>query len=255
MPSSSRRSDHARVGPGDPLDRLDAKRVLVVGASGHGTGAAVAALAQRKGADVILAARSARGLDAAEQLLSAPAKRVELDMTDADAVQAAVSALDELDHVAITADPGQPGPFLEQPLAGAHDKFGKFWGTFHVARAAAPQLREGGSLVFTSSVAAEAPAERGAVLSAVNAAINGLTIALARELAPVRVNAVAPGYMGSEGMPPAALLDAERWAQETLPVGRLTWPEETAAAILFLMTQPTMTGVILPIDGGLRVAR
>jgi NAD(P)-dependent dehydrogenase (short-subunit alcohol dehydrogenase family) len=255
MPPSSPKPDRAPAGQDHPLDRLDAKRVLVVGASGHGTGAAVAARAQRKGAEVILAARSVRGLDAAEQLLSAPAQRVELDMTDADAVQAAVSALGELDHVAITADPGQPGPFLEQPLAEAHEKFGKFWGAFHVARAAAPQLREGGSLVFSSSIAAEAPAQHGAVLSAVNAAINGLTIALARELAPVRVNAVAPSYMASAGMPPAALLDAQRWARETLPVGQLTWPEETAAAIVFLMTQPTMTGVILPIDGGLRVAR
>jgi NAD(P)-dependent dehydrogenase (short-subunit alcohol dehydrogenase family) len=108
--------------------------------------------------------------------------------------------------------------------------------------------------VFCSSIASVAPARTGAILTAANAAINGLTLALARELAPVRVNAVAPSYMTSDDTPADARHDAEEWARAALPVGRPTHPEETAAAITFLMMQPTTTAVILPIDGGLRVA-
>jgi NAD(P)-dependent dehydrogenase (short-subunit alcohol dehydrogenase family) len=239
----------SRVGDG-----LEGKRVLVVGASGHGTGAATAASVKRWGGEVILAARSARGLAAAMDVVGEPAETVEFDMTDADAVEAALASLGDLDHVAITADPGRPGPFLEQPIAEAHAKFEKFWGHFHVARSAAPRLRPGGSIVFCSSVAAVTPARTGAVLTAVNAAINGLTLALARELAPLRVNAVAPSYLVSSDTPAAARRDAQAWARDALPVGRPTNPEEIAAAITFLMMQPTTTAVILPIDGGLRVA-
>jgi NAD(P)-dependent dehydrogenase (short-subunit alcohol dehydrogenase family) len=226
----------------------------VVGASGHGTGAATGAAVKRLGGEVVLAARSTPGLAAAMEVVGQPAETVEFDMTDPDAVEAAIASLGDLDHVAITADPGRPGPFLEQPIAEAHGKFQKFWGYFHVARSAAPRLRPGGSIVFCSSIAAVAPARTGAVLTATNAAINGLTLALARELAPLRVNAVAPSYMVSQDTLVGARRDAEAWARDALPVGRPTHPEEIAAAIAFLMMQPTTTAVILPIDGGLRVA-
>jgi NAD(P)-dependent dehydrogenase (short-subunit alcohol dehydrogenase family) len=99
-----------------------------------------------------------------------------------------------------------------------------------------------------------APPSTGAVLTAVNAAINGLTLGLARELAPLRVNAVAPSWMVSDDTPAAARREAEEWARDALPVGRVTQTDETAAAITFLMMQPTVTAAVLPIDGGLRVA-
>jgi NAD(P)-dependent dehydrogenase (short-subunit alcohol dehydrogenase family) len=233
---------------------LKGKRVLVVGASGHGTGAATAAAVKRLGGEVILAARSRRGLATAMEVVGEPAETLAFDMTDPDAVETAIASLAVLDHVAVTADPGRPGPFLEQSIAEAHGKFEKFWGHFYVARSAAPRVRPGGSLVFCSSIAAVAPARSGAILTAANAAINGLTLALARELAPLRINAVAPSYMVSDDTPVAARREAEEWARAALPVGRLTHPEETAAAITFLMMQPTMTAVILPLDGGLRVA-
>lgn len=236
--------------PPAPSFALTGQRVLIVGASGRGTGAHVAAMAQARGAEVVLAARSDAGLRAAGELVRRPAETVVLDMLDADGVERVVGGLGELDHVAVTADPGRPGPFLTQPLAEARGKMDKFWGAFHVARAAAPRLRDGGSIVLGSSIAAVAPAQTGAVLTAVNAAIDGLTRALARELAPLRVNAVAPSLMLSERPDP----DGEAWAREALPVGWLTHPAETANAFVFLMTQPTMTGVVLRIDGGLTLA-
>ena len=97
---------------------LRGKRVLVVGASGRGTGTATASAVKRLGGEVVLAARSAQGLAAAVEVVGKPAETVEFDMTDPDAAEAAIASLGHLDHVAVTADPGRPGPFLEQPNAG-----------------------------------------------------------------------------------------------------------------------------------------
>ena len=83
------------------------------------------------------------------------------------------------------------------------------------------------------------------------AAIEGMTRALALDLAPVRVNAVAPG-----------LIDTPLWdtfgphreailaSATKLPVGRVGRPEEIAEAVLFLMTNGFVTGIVLPVDGG-----
>src|ERR1700730_3640072 len=98
---------------------LRGKRVLVVGASGHGTGTATAAAVRRLGGEVILAARSVQGLAAAVAVVGKPAETIEFDRTDPDAAEAAIASLGELDHVAVTPDPGRPGPFLEQPIAEA----------------------------------------------------------------------------------------------------------------------------------------
>jgi NAD(P)-dependent dehydrogenase (short-subunit alcohol dehydrogenase family) len=83
------------------------------------------------------------------------------------------------------------------------------------------------------------------------AAVEGMTRALALDLAPVRVNAVAPGVVDTPlwdafGSQRAAVL--ARGAE--LPVGRIGRPEEIAAAVIFLMTNGFVTGTVLRIDGG-----
>ena len=70
----------------------------------------------------------------------------------------------------------------------------KFYGPLLLAKYGAPRFRHG-SITFTSGIAAYRPAARGAVVAAVNAALEGLVRALAIELAPIRVNAVSPGWV------------------------------------------------------------
>ena len=83
------------------------------------------------------------------------------------------------------------------------------------------------------------------------AAVEGMTRALALDLAPIRVNAVAPGTIDT---PLWDSFGAQREAilarGATLPVGRIGRPEEVAAAVVFLMSNGFVTGTILPIDGG-----
>ncbi len=88
-------------------------------------------------------------------------------------------------------------------------------------------------------------------MNAASAAVASLGRALAVELAPVRVNVVAPGVVDTGVWDDADRERLHEWATASLPVGHLGQPEELAAAYLFLMTATYVTGVVLPVDGGL----
>jgi NAD(P)-dependent dehydrogenase (short-subunit alcohol dehydrogenase family) len=102
-----------------------------------------------------------------------------------------------------------------------------------------------------SGLYASRPATGSAMGAAAVAAVEGMTRALALDLAPIRVNAVAPGLIDTplwEAFGPqreAILASCSR-----LPVGRVGRPEEIAQAVLFLMTNGFVTGIVLPVDGG-----
>lgn len=111
-------------------------------------------------------------------------------------------------------------------------------------------------MTFTSGIAAYRPAPGGAVVAAVNGALESLTYALALELAPLRVNAVSPGWVadttfwndaGEEG--------AERLQSmaERLPVGRAGEPADIAEAFLSVLRNDFMTGTVVHVDGGHRL--
>ena len=112
----------------------------------------------------------------------------------------------------------------------------------------------GGSIVFFSSIMAQKP-ERGlAVYSATKGALESLTRAMARELAPaqVRVNALAPGLADTD----MALAAGEKVLAERLarvPMGRMSSPDEIAATCAFLLSDlaPSLTGQIIGVDGGM----
>ena len=79
---------------------------------------------------------------------------------------------------------------------------------------------------------------------------------LARELAPLRVNALSPGLVETpvwDGMPAEARDAMFRQAAGSLPVGRIGTPADLGEAALFLMTNGYTTGVVLDVDGGARL--
>ena len=131
-----------------------------------------------------------------------------------------------------------------------------------VIRAATPGLKKGfkqsgqpGSIVMFSSVAARSGFNNHAVVSASKAAVEGLAIALAAELAPaVRVNAVAPSLTHTSNMS-AALTANEKMAAAIAsahPIPRLGAPEDSASAAAFLLSSEAswVTGQVLGVDGG-----
>ena len=130
----------------------------------------------------------------------------------------------------------------------------KLLGALLVAKYAAPRLAAGGSLTFTTGVASERPLPRGSMVAAVNGALNCFIRGAAIELAPLRVNALSPGWVDTElwdvigpGKATAFAAKAER-----LPVGRIGTAEDLAHAAIFLMENEFTTGTVLDVDGGHR---
>jgi NAD(P)-dependent dehydrogenase (short-subunit alcohol dehydrogenase family) len=119
--------------------------------------------------------------------------------------------------------------------------------------AAAPRLRAGGSITLTSGSAAQRGGPGWSVAASICGAVEALTRSLAVELAPLRVNAVAPGVVRSplwRGMDEA---DREGMYQQIgagLPAGRVGEIADVAQAYLYCMTQPWTTGTVVHIDGG-----
>ena len=181
-------------------------------------------------------------------------QEVVVDSTDEAWVRALFESVGELDHLLVTAWPGQSGVFLDQDLAQARTFMdGKFFGSWTCARYAAPRLRSRGSITFVTGGAVVRPAVGRSMITAAFAAVEALTRALAVELGPRRVNAIRPGYTDSDFW--AFLSDEDRRElrrriAERTPVRRPGTPEDVAQAAVFLMTCPQVSGTVLEVDGG-----
>jgi NAD(P)-dependent dehydrogenase (short-subunit alcohol dehydrogenase family) len=239
-----------------------AGRVALVTGASSGVGAAAARALAAAGAAVALLARRREPLDSlAAELGEDAALALVADVADSAQVDAAVAATIErfgrLDAVVNSA-----GVSLPASLADTDDDTWRatidanLSGSFFVARASAPHLGEGGSIVNVGSELSQTGMEMYVAYCASKAGVVGLTKALAAELAPrVRVNAVCPGPVDTPMLAAEfELFGAEEALAETLarvPLGRLAGAEEVAAAILYLTADaPYATGTVLALDGG-----
>ncbi|MGB3684308.1 MAG: SDR family oxidoreductase [Ornithinimicrobium sp.] len=231
--------------------------VVVVGAS-SGQGLAVSQAAAAHGARVVMASRTAAKLEATAGEIEGDVTSIVTDMLDPASIAALFETVGELDHLVVTAVADEVKNrcrFVEMTDEIASRSLDKFWGSFNAARAAAPSIREGGSITLTSSIAAfDPPADGGfAVMNASSAAVNTLGRSLAAELKPVRVNVIAPGVVDSGVWDAMSEEDRNRFRDgygKSLPVGHLGQPGELAASLVYMMTNTYTTGAILPVDGG-----
>lgn len=234
---------------------LEDRTAVVVG-GGSGIGLAVAREALARGAEVVLAGRSRERLERALAGLAAGprARAVAADVRREDDVVRLFEAVRQADHVVVTAIvPGyQPIAAFDLEAARAVVE-SKLLGALLVAKHGAPRLRPGGSLTFTTGIAAERPMPRGSMVAAVNGALAAFVRAAALELAPLRVNALSPGWVDTEiwdavaGDGKAATFAA---MAERLPARRIGRPEDLAHAAAFLMENGFTTGSVLHVDGG-----
>lgn len=239
---------------------MDNRKILIVGGS-SGMGLALARRCLDEGAAVVIAGRGEAKLNAARDELSRPA-RLETTMVDISReteVAALFEHIGRLDHIVSTAADIEGAyrllPEIELEAAQRVVE-SKFYGPLLLAKHGAPKLSANGSLTFVSGIAAYRPAARGSVVAAVNAALEGLVRALAVELAPIRVNAVSPGWVDT----PIWQLVAGDAKDETLaamakrlPAGRVGRPQDIADAIRFLMGNGFTTGETLHVEGGHRL--
>jgi NAD(P)-dependent dehydrogenase (short-subunit alcohol dehydrogenase family) len=226
-------------------------RVLIVGGT-SGIGLGVATAVAERGATPIVVSRRQTSVDRALAQLPDHARGATVDLTDAAALTQLAHELGELDHLVFTA-----GDSLElTPLADLTPELitgffaTRFVGALSAVRAFGPNVS--GSITLTSGSAAEQP-EFGVLPVSVCGAMNALTTALAVELAPIRVNAVAPGVVRTPLWD--ALAEADRQtmygeAAQRLPVGRIGEVDDVALAYVYCMEQAYGTGLVLKVDGG-----
>lgn len=233
---------------------LTGKRVVVLGGS-SGIGLATAQAAATAGAAVVIASSQQARIDQALTTLPGGSEGRAVDLTDAPAVKGFFENLGPIDHLVFTAgETLRLGSLADTDLDAARHFFTlRYWGAFAAAKYGAPNIRPGGSIVFTSGSAGRRPRSGWSLGASVCSAVEGLTRALAVELAPIRVNAVAPGLVKTElwaGMSDDARQGMYASAAASLPVGHVGEAAEVAQAYLYLMTQTYGTGDIVTVNGG-----
>jgi len=237
------------------MNTFASKSVLVVGGS-SGIGAATAHAFLAAGAEVTIASRNAAKLEQAARDIGAGVRTAVLDTTDSAAVEAFFANAPAFDHVVVSAAQTPSGPVRKLSLADARSAMeSKFWGAYHVARAA--KIKDGGSLTLVSGFLSVRPSKTSVLQGAINAALEALVRGLALELSPVRVNAVSPGLIDTPLW--SKLDDGTRQAMfdataERLPARRVGRPEDVANAILYLAATPFASGSTVFVDGGGAIA-
>ncbi|MGW4769683.1 SDR family oxidoreductase [Nocardia sp. NPDC004278] len=227
--------------------------VVVIGGSA-GIGLETARRARTEGAEVILTGRNRDRLEHAATEVGAKDSAA-FDVNDSAALKSFFQDLPApIDHVLVTAGGPQYGPLLEMDTAQVRDILSDHVVVaLEVARNAASKMRPGGTLLLMGGTGARHVRRGLGIVSAATAALPPFTAALALELAPVRVNLIAAGFVDT---PLSAALLGDRLDQRrdelraTLPIGRVVGPADVAALAVHIMTNTALTGATYDIDGG-----
>jgi NAD(P)-dependent dehydrogenase (short-subunit alcohol dehydrogenase family) len=232
---------------------LRGQTVVVIGGSA-GIGLETARLARAEGADVVLTGRNPDRLASAASEVAAQSTAT-FDANDLTALEAFFAGLEApIDQVMVTAGRPYYSPLAEMDFDEArralHEHMMVMLG---VARYAGGKVRPGGSLLFMGGTGGRRTGVGLGIISAVTAALPALTANLALEIAPVRVNLIAAGFVDTPLS--ASLLgdglDARRdQLRATLPIGRVVGPADVAAVAVHLMSNTALTGATYDIDGG-----
>jgi NAD(P)-dependent dehydrogenase (short-subunit alcohol dehydrogenase family) len=240
--------------------KFTGKTVYVIGAS-HGIGEGVAAAFAAEGADVLISGRSKERLDAAAERIGRPVRVFQADARRQEDVDALFTAAEtKVDHLVLALSGGMVGlgalaELTDEALREAFD--GKVFAQLRVLKTALPHLAPDASVTFIGAGSSRAAFPGTTALAAANGALDAAVRPLAAELAPVRVNAVAPGVIDTAWWHPLGEQRDGFMAQQAAatPVGRVGQPHDIADAVLFLAGNGFTTGVVLDVNGGTSLAR
>ena len=227
--------------------------VVVIGGSA-GIGLETARRARAEGARVILTGRSPEPLQHAASELGALSTAA-FDATDPASLEGFFRELpDTIDHVMVTAGRPQYGRLLDMDFEQARRALDThILLMLQVARNAAHKVRPGGTLVFMGGTGGRRPGIGLGIVPTVTAALPALTASLALELAPVRVNLIAAGFVDtplSASLLGDELENRRNQLRATLPIRRVVGPADVAALAVHIMTNTALTGATYDIDGG-----
>lgn len=237
-------------------DSLAGKHVVVVGGS-QGIGLAVARLGGDCGARVTIMARNPGRLAEAKAMIGGSAAAV-CDIADEASVAAAFADVPEIDHLVVTAGTfGVEGPkrsFVEALREDLEQVVRvRIWGHFNVVRGARAKLAERATITLFSGAAAWRPVPALGEAASTMAGMDSFARNLTVELAPVRVNVIAPGPVQS---PAPARHSGPAYEKmlahlaSTLPSRYVPTTGDIADAVLFAMRNPALAGAVLHVDGG-----
>jgi 3-oxoacyl-[acyl-carrier protein] reductase len=252
---------------------LSGARALVTGGSA-GLGAAVARALAAEGARVAVAARASTRLDDVANQVGGIALGIDLSAADgpAEAVRRAVAELGGLDALLVNMGGPPAGTFndvTDEQWQKALDMI--LWSTLRVLREALPHLREssiggdaaGGSICVILSSSVREPIPALTTSNFLRPGLVGLMKSLVAEIAPVRINGIAPGRVATDriatldaGRAQSAGISVEQVQQQTIariPMGRYGDPAEVGRVATFLLSPAAsyVTGAIVPVDGGM----
>jgi NAD(P)-dependent dehydrogenase (short-subunit alcohol dehydrogenase family) len=235
---------------------LTEQRVLIIGGT-SGLGLAVARAVLDRGGHPVVASRRPASVQRALDDLGPGAAGSAVDVQDDASLVELLDTHGPFDHVVYTA--GEP---LEMTMLAdlTAERIQAFWNTRYIGALNAVRVltdrhgvRGDGSIVLTSGNAAQRPGPGWALGASICGAVDALTRQLALELAPLRVNNVAPGVTRSPLW--SAMSEQEQSAlyesvAAGLPVGRIAETADVALAYVYAMEQTMATGTSLLVDGG-----
>jgi 3-oxoacyl-[acyl-carrier protein] reductase len=246
---------------------LSGSRALVGGGS-SGLGAGIATVLMSEGASVAIAARPGERLEARAATLGAAAVGVDLSTDDgpADAVAAAVGALGGLDLLVVNSGGPPGGTFRDLDEASWEAAIdGVLWAALRLVRSALPHLsvgRDPAILIILSSTVRE-PIPGLTTSNVLRPGLVGLIKTLASEIAPIRINGLAPGRIATDRVrwlddrraaeSGRTVEEVEREAVARIPLGRYGEADEVGRVGAFLLSPAAayVTGAIVPVDGGM----
>ena len=236
-------------------DGLKGSRACVFGGT-SGIGLASAQLLAAEGVEVAVAGSTEANLAAALKSLPGTASGYVVNAGDAAAIKAALARFGPFDHLVVCVGGGSAiGPYkdlTEEKMRAGFDN--KFWHYQRITQGALPHLRAGGSITWVTGAAGRTSIRGMAGLAATNGALHAMVGPLALELAPLRINAVSPGFIDTpywhKAMPEAAREKLYADMAAVVPARRVGTAQDVAQSVAMVAANSFMTGNIIDCDGG-----
>ncbi|MGY6024757.1 SDR family oxidoreductase [Streptomyces spinosirectus] len=234
------------------MNDLSGSTVVVIGGS-SGIGLETARQARAAGAKIVVTGRDKVRLDAAREELEASATT--LDLSDAPGLERFFGELPApVDHVLVAGGGPTYATIAQMDFEQVRSVLDEhLLGSLRIARECATRVAPNGSLTFITGTHARRPGVGLSVAAIAAAALPAITANAALEIAPVRVNAIAAGFVDtplSARLLGDALEERRRQLRATLPIRRVVGPSDVAGLALHLMANTALTGATYDVDGG-----
>ncbi len=242
--------------PGNPIPPsiLAGKKLIILGGT-SGLGLATAKAATAEGAKVTIVSSSQQRIDQTLQQLPAGSEGYAVDLSHEQNIKSFFDRAGNFDHLVYSAGENLSlAAIADTDIDQARQFFTlRFWGAYAAVKYSAKFINPGGSIGLTGGNANLRPGKGWTIAASICGAMEGLTRALAVELAPLRVNIVTPGVVRTNlwnGMPEADRKNYFATVGDSLLVKRIGEAEDIAKSFIYLMKQGYCTGQALVVDGG-----